>query len=142
MSYEKARMKQQIKKNQTPGQKSPSVRWNSRAVGASYEQEAGAYLERKGYQVLEYNFRCKGGEIDLIARDGATIVFCEVKYRRDGAKGHPYEAVTFKKQRTISRCALAYLCRTKRTGAACRFDVISIEGGKWAHYRNAFPYAG
>lgn len=54
---------------------------NRRRTGARYEQTAGRYLETKGYQILEYNYRCRRGEIDIIARDQECLVFCEVKYR-------------------------------------------------------------
>ena len=51
---------------------------NQRSVGARYEQVAGKYLEQQGYQILQYNYRCRQGEIDIIARDGEYLVFCEV----------------------------------------------------------------
>ena len=54
---------------------------NQREKGAYWEQKAGAYLESIGYEILEYNFRCRMGEIDIIAQDGEYLVFCEVKYR-------------------------------------------------------------
>ena len=56
---------------------------NQRSVGARYEQVAGKYLEQQGYQILQYNYRCRQGEIDIIARDGEYLVFCEVKYRNN-----------------------------------------------------------
>ena len=56
-------------------------------TGAEYEQKAGAYLEEQGYEILEYNFRCRAGEIDIVARDGEYLVFCEVKYRASGGGG-------------------------------------------------------
>ena len=55
--------------------------YNTRKIGTEYERKAGAYLEAKGYVIQEYNFRCRMGEIDIIARDGKCLVFCEVKYR-------------------------------------------------------------
>ena len=58
------------------------MKQNNRAVGTAYEQIAGRFLEKKGFQILEYNYRCRAGEIDLIARDREYLVFCEVKYRR------------------------------------------------------------
>lgn len=78
------------------------MRKNHRQVGADYEQAAGYYLEQFGYIVLEYNYRCRAGEIDLIAKDGDCLVFCEVKYRADSGKGNPLEAVNIRKQRIIS----------------------------------------
>ena len=70
---------------------------NQREKGAYWEQKAGAYLESIGYEILEYNFRCRMGEIDIIARDGDYLVFCEVKYRAGTGKGYPAEAVDLKK---------------------------------------------
>ena len=60
----------------------------------------------RGYEILQYNYRCRAGEIDIVARDGSFLVFCEVKYRKTAGKGWAVEAVTPGKQRTISRCAL------------------------------------
>ena len=71
---------------------------NQRSVGARYEQVAGKYLEQQAYQILQYNYRCRQGEIDIIARDGEYLVFCEVKYRTDRRKGMPSEAVHIRKQ--------------------------------------------
>ena len=82
---------------------------NKRKIGEKYERRAGAYLEEKGYEILEYNFRCRTGEVDIIARDGEYLVFCEVKYRRGTEKGYPSQAVDVRKQRILSRCALYYL---------------------------------
>ena len=59
---------------------------NQRSVGARYEQVAGKYLEEQGYQILQYNYHCRQGEIDIIARDGEYLVFCDVKYRTDRRK--------------------------------------------------------
>lgn len=115
-----------------------SIRKNNRKVGTDYEQAAGYYLEQQGYVILEYNYRCRIGEIDLIARDGEYLVFCEVKFRRDRRKGSPLDAVGVKKQRTLYQCALHYLSVHRIDGISCRFDVIGIEGGKVTHIRNAF----
>lgn len=115
---------------------------NKRTIGTTYEKIAGAYLETQGYQILEYNYRYRRGEIDIVARDGEYLVFCEVKYRSGNRSGHPAEAVDYKKQRTISQCALYYLTVHRMTDSACRFDVVSIEGEKITLYRNAFDYAG
>ena len=58
-----------------------------RQTGAVYEKKAGAYLEEQGYVILQYNYRCRAGEVDIVARDGSFLVFCEVKYRRTAGKG-------------------------------------------------------
>ena len=65
---------------------------NKRKVGAAYEKRAGAFLEEQGLRILCYNFRNRSGEIDIVARDGETTVFVEVKYRRDEEKGAPEAA--------------------------------------------------
>lgn len=113
-------------------------RQNNRKVGTDYEQAVGYYLEQQGYLIVEYNYRCRMGEIDLIAKDGEYLVFCEVKYRKDGRKGAPIEAVGPKKQRTLYQCALYYLTVHRLNESPCRFDVIGIEGGKITHIRDAF----
>ena len=116
---------------------------NKRAVGTSYEKRAGAYLEQQGYEVLEYNFRSRQGEIDIIARDGEYLVFVEVKYRRNAAMGTPFEAVNQKKQRILSRTA-SYYCLTHGYGETmpCRFDVVAVLGEEIQVLKNAFEYAG
>ncbi|MGF0032747.1 YraN family protein [Bariatricus sp. SGI.154] len=115
---------------------------NRREIGTQYERKAGEHLKEKGYEILEYNYRCKVGEIDMIARDGGCLVFCEVKYRSGSESGHPAEAVDYKKQRVISKCALYYLTTHGLTDAECRFDVVSIEGEQITVYQNAFDYIG
>lgn len=115
---------------------------NRRQTGTFYERKAGEYLEKQGYKILEYNYRCRAGEIDIVARDGEYLVFCEVKYRKDNKKGTPLEAVTLQKQWTISRCAMFYIMERGLDGEACRFDVAGITGSgeKIELIRNAFPY--
>lgn len=113
---------------------------NKRQTGAYYEQEAGRYLEQMGYEILEYNYRCRFGEIDIVAKDGEYVVFCEVKYRADGRKGNPLEAVDVRKQKVIFRCAMYYLTEHHLEDVPCRFDVIGIQGkdGKVTYIKNAF----
>ncbi|MBU3876287.1 YraN family protein [Faecalicatena sp. AGMB00832] len=111
---------------------------NNRKVGTDYEQAVGYYLEQQGYLILEFNYRCRLGEIDMIAVDGEYLVFCEVKYRQDGKKGSPLEAVDVRKQRTIYQCASYYLAVQGIDDMPCRFDVIGIEGGQIMHIKNAF----
>lgn len=114
--------------------------YNCRQVGAHYEREAGKYLAERGYEILEYNFRCRLGEIDIIARDGEYLVFCEVKYRWGAGQGDPMEAVDLRKQRRISKCAAYYLMRRGLCDTLCRFDVVSVKDGKIRLIRNAFDY--
>lgn len=111
---------------------------NKRRTGTRYEQAAGFFLEQIGYEVLEYNYRCRFGEIDIIAKDGACLVFCEVKYRSGRGKGSPLEAVDYRKQQTIFRCASHYLAGQGFGDIPCRFDVIGIEGTAITHIENAF----
>lgn len=114
------------------------VKQNNRKVGTDYEQAVGYYLEQQGYLILEYNYRCRLGEIDIIAQDGEYLVFCEVKYRQNRQKGSPLEAVNVKKQRTIYQCASYYLTVHQAADRPCRFDVIGIEGGQITHIKDAF----
>ena len=116
--------------------------YNKRQIGTEKEKLAGAYLEKNGYKIIEYNFRCRQGEIDIIARDGEYLVFCEVKYRSDMSKGTPLEAVDYKKQRVISRCALFYIMKQRLGDVPCRFDVVSITNQEIQVIKNAFDYVG
>lgn len=119
-------------------------RSNRRQTGTDYERAAGCYLEGLGYEILEYNYRCRSGEIDIVARDREYLVFCEVKYRSDNRKGYPLEAVDKRKQQTIFRCAVYYLTEHRLADAPCRFDVIGIDGvggtkeAEITHIKNAF----
>jgi len=83
-------------------------------------------LKKNGYQIIEQNYRNRLGEIDIIAKDGDTIVFVEVKSRRTNRFGHPKQAVTPAKQRKISKVALYYLKTTRQLNRSGRFDVVSI----------------
>ena len=114
-------------------------RANYRARGAYYERSAAAYLIRQGYELLEKNYRCRLGEVDLIARDGSYIVFIEVKFRTSKATGLPSQAVDIKKQQRIIRVARWYLmCHGFGPDTPVRFDVIGICGGQIQLYKNAF----
>lgn len=114
---------------------------NNRAVGAAYEKRAGEYLKSQGYHILEYNYRCRMGEIDIVARKETYLVFVEVKYRRRDGQGHPAESVTLAKQRKISKVAQFYcLTHGLTEGVPCRFDVVSILGDATELIENAFEY--
>ena len=89
--------------------KGPAGRKSTRARGARYEELAAAFLEKQGYVILEKNFFCRTGEIDIIAREGDTLVFVEVKYSKDLAAGDPAEAVNERKQEKIRKAAAFYL---------------------------------
>ena len=105
------------------------------------ERQAGAFLERQGYQVLQYNFYCRHGEIDIVAREGGYLVFVEVKYRKNGKMGDPKEAVGVCKQRRICKAAQYYLfCKGMGTGMSCRFDVVAIKGEDMELIQDAFSF--
>ena len=112
---------------------------NKRVLGDTRENIAAAYLENNGYFILERNFRCRMGEIDIVANEGGYIVFVEVKYRADLKYGAPAFAVDRKKQHTIYNVASFYL---KKNGISfdtpVRFDVIAITGSKIELIKNAF----
>ena len=116
--------------------------YNKRRVGAEKETLAVEYLEKKGYFIIEKNYRVRQGEIDLIARDGTCIVFVEVKYRADDRSGDALEAVTRAKIRQISKMALFYLNQEKISidNTPIRFDVIGINGDTVTHIENAFDF--
>src|SRR3982751_439342 len=97
------------------------------ALGKIGEDRACRELTRRGYEILARRYRRRGGELDIIARDGATIVFVEVKAREGLEYGAGAEAVTPLKRRRIAGVALDYLARHRLTGCPCRFDVVSIE---------------
>ena len=113
---------------------------NKRKVGANYEKIAGEYLISQGYEIIEYNFYSRFGEIDIVARQNGYYVFVEVKYRENKEKGHPLEAVSVNKQRTISKCAFYYLQRYGLGDVPVRFDVVGILGDKIQVIQNAFDF--
>jgi putative endonuclease len=95
--------------------------------GKMGEDLACAELERRGYAIIARRYRRRSGEVDIIARDGPTLVFVEVKAREGLGFGAGGEAVTALKRRRIAAIALDYLARHRLTEAACRFDVVSVE---------------
>ncbi len=113
---------------------------NKRAVGGEKERQAGRYLEEQGYVILEYNYRTRMAEADLVCRDGDTYVFVEVKYRKSRAYGHPLEAVNRAKQNRIHMAALYYLEDHGLIPSLTpvRFDVIGILGGEMTLIKDAF----
>jgi len=96
--------------------------------GKRSEIIASDYLKKKGYKILETNYKNKIGEIDLIAKDGDYIVFVEVKARLSGAFGHPFDAIDERKQQKIHAVACLYMVKNQKYGTNCRFDAISILG--------------
>lgn len=101
---------------------------NLRTEGAAAETIAEEFLIKKGFAIVEKNFHFgQKGEIDIIARDGACLVFVEVKSRRSLNFGTPESALTPQKVKTIRRTAEGYLYVNKITNQECRFDVVAIE---------------
>lgn len=114
---------------------------NKRALGAEYEEKAVEYLKSHGYFILERNYRCRIGEIDVIARHKGTLVFIEVKYRKNARMGRPEEAVTVSKMKTICKVADYYrMCKGYHDQEPCRFDVVAILQDEIQIYENAFSY--
>lgn len=112
---------------------------NKRSLGTEKEILAAEYLQEQGYQILEQNFRCRMGEIDMIASHDGAIIFIEVKYRSSREYGMAVEAVSQTKQRTIHKVAMYYLVtKLHRSDVECRFDVIGIDGEQITHIVNAF----
>jgi putative endonuclease len=116
------------------------------SLGNVGESIAATFLKGAGFSIVERNFRCVCGELDIIARDGRTIVFVEVKCRKNEIYGPPQLAVTPFKQRQISKAALVWLSKRRLYDAEARFDVIAIvlhesQLPEIEHIRNAFELA-
>ena len=97
--------------------------------GDAGEELACAHLRARGLTVVARNFRCRSGEIDVVAEDGATLVFVEVKERRGDAHGSAVEAVTAEKRRRIVRAARVYAATHGLSDSPIRFDVLAIDWG-------------
>ena len=105
----------------------PLIGQGNQAVGNLGEQTAADYLVKQGYRILERNFRSRGGEVDIVAKDRqGCIAFVEVKTRRSLAYGLPQLAVTGRKQHQISKGALAWLSKNRLHDCSARFDVIAV----------------
>ena len=133
-----------IKKGAPP----PANARGNKETGTLGEEVATQFLTSHGYRILERNFRCKGGEVDIIARDpeDTSLVFVEVKARRDLSYGVPQLAVNPFKQRQISKAALTWLGKNRLHDHNARFDVIAIllhteRPHSIEHIRNAFDLA-
>lgn len=114
---------------------------NTRSVGLDKEENACQYLTQNGIKIKERNFRCRQGEIDIIGYDGEYLVFFEVKYRKDAAKGSAVEAVDYRKQKKICRVADYYRMKNRCSNdTPVRFDVIAIDGSELKWFKNAFDY--
>jgi len=115
-------------------------------TGVQGEEIAARYLLSKKYAIVQRNYRCRYGEIDIIARKKNVLVFVEVKTRRNYAFGSPLEAVSLKKQRSISSVAQQYIQHEQLSGSAARFDVIAVllnsSCPEIEHIENAFELPG
>jgi putative endonuclease len=125
--------------------------WTSKSalpLGLRGENAAAKYLRRKGYKIVARQDRAKLGEIDLVAVDGETIVFVEVKTRTNWETGHPLEAITPDKERRLTGAALAFLRANDLLEYAARFDVVAVtwpagtQKPKIEHFENAFEPVG
>lgn len=118
----------------------------SLALGARGEQLAAGFLRSRGLVVLHRGYRCRRGEIDLVCRDGDTLVFVEVKTRRGLRAGYPEEALTWQKRQRIARVARHFIAEHGLHRVPVRFDVVAIywgwddsrSGPQIKHYVNAF----
>jgi putative endonuclease len=115
------------------------------ALGKAGEDLAAGRLEQLGYRILERNYRCPLGEIDLVAEEAGCLVFVEIKTRRGGPTGEAKAAVDLRKQRQLTRVALHYLKQRGSPGSRARFDVVAVSLDRGRErvelVRNAFEAA-
>lgn len=109
-----------------------------REIGDAAEKFAIDFLKKSGYKIIERNFNTKFGEIDIIARDGKTHAFIEVKYRKSDDFGSPYEFVGARKKDRLKKAAWCYIKQKNISNSDFRFDVIDILDGEIKLYKNAF----
>ncbi|MFC2095023.1 YraN family protein [Candidatus Bipolaricaulota bacterium] len=109
--------------------------------GDESEDKACHFLQEQGFRIVARNWRTRTGEVDIVARDGGTLVFVEVKARSGGGFGGPEAAVDRSKQRRIISAALSFMEVTE-CELPTRFDVVAIRPGKLYHYRDAFQVVG
>lgn len=120
----------------------------TRTLGQRGEEAAARYLKRLGYHIVARGHRSPTGELDLVAVDGRTVVFVEVKTRVSQDSGHPSEAVDAVKQRRMTQLALAYLKRHHLLEHSARFDIVAVtwpDGHRSPtieHFPNAFEAVG
>jgi putative endonuclease len=107
-------------------------------VGITGEDIAAAWYEAHGYQIVDRNWRCRDGELDLVLRNGRQVVFCEVKHRRGVSFGTPAEAITREKKQRIRHLAARWLQDAKPRPAEIRFDVAAVLNGEIEVLEGAF----
>jgi putative endonuclease len=95
-------------------------------TGRAGEDLAAAFLAEKGYKVVDRNFRCSGGEIDIVCEDGKALVFVEVKTRSRATRGEPGEAIGPAKKKRLVKAASLYLSRRRAWSRPCRFDLVGV----------------
>lgn len=127
--------------HKSDGKKSKNT--HNQDIGKRGENAAARYLERFGYEIIDRNWKCPAGEVDIVARDYDTLVFCEVKTRTNIEKGFPSEAVTDEKRARYEKIAGWYLRDTEIVDVPVRFDVIALlvvaeDRALIKHYCNAF----
>jgi putative endonuclease len=121
---------------------------SKKSLGQRGEDAAAKFLKRKRYRILARHLDSRLGELDIVAVDGRTVVFVEVKTRTDTDAGHPAEAIDERKQRRMTRAALGFLKANRLLDYAARFDVVAITWDNAAaspvieHFENAFPPVG
>ncbi len=120
---------------------------NNQEIGQAGEHLAASFLKEKGHTIIQQNYRCKAGEIDIIAKHESYLVFVEVKTRSNSRYGMPEEAVDFRKQRQICKAIRYYLHQNNIDNQDIRFDIVAItlsaKGEKRPvieHITNAFDY--
>ena len=111
---------------------------DGQSSGRLAEELAARFLERRGLAVLERNVHCRGGELDLVCRDGATLVFVEVRLRRNAAYGGAGASITARKQQRVVLAARHYLAAHRQSERACRFDCVLLDGATISWLRDAF----
>ena len=114
-----------------------ALRLPNNAVGRDGEERAAGFLQARGYDIVQKNVRLPGGEIDLVCKDGETIVFIEVKLRNTASFGTGLQAVDRKKRATLRRLASDYL-QFIAPGARARFDIVALDGDRITLHKNAF----
>jgi putative endonuclease len=123
-------------------QKAPEVKDQRVQRGASAEASAVELLVDSGYQIVERNFRCKLGELDIVARDAGVLAFVEVRSRSDDEHGSAVEMIGPGKQRRVARVAAYYLAARSPAFDECRFDVVAITAGEAILLKDAFRLRG
>lgn len=111
------------------------------ALGKAAEDAAAIYLAKQGLKLVERNWRCKGGEIDLIMRDGATLVFVEVRARKNSLFGGAAASITGTKQARLFHAAQLYLTGLP-SPPPCRFDALLFDAGRLTWLKDAFGESG